>query len=173
MQPRQPGCQRAEHGDSQKGDFGFGQHLGVSCNEVRVSSPMQETRSHAISFTEFTARCSNGGNGWLRFDKRRRRFLIRRRHHVGSYLAGIKSRVSRSHKMKARPKRGAHHSRGKSLVKLASPLSPRGPTPGRRKTGSGWPSDNRTWCQCLRRHDLNSVSDSAKIRWIDIIVNRR
>jgi hypothetical protein len=47
------------------------------------------------------------------------------------------------------------------------------PTPGRRKTGSGWPSDNRTWCQCLRRHDLNSVSDSAKIRSIDIIVNRR
>jgi hypothetical protein len=70
-------------------------------------------------------------------------------------------------------KRGTHHSRGKSLVKLASPLSPRVPTPGRRKTGSGWPSDNRTWCQCLRRHDLNSVSDSAKIRWIDIIVNRR
>ena len=65
MRPCQPGCQRAEHGDSQKGDFGFGQHLGVSCNEVRVSSPMQETRSHAISFTEFTARCSNGGNGWL------------------------------------------------------------------------------------------------------------
>ena len=80
MRPRQPGCQRAEHGDSQKGDFGFGQHLGVSCNEVRVSSPMQETRSHAISFTEFTARCSNGGNGWLRFDNRRRRgFLIKRR----------------------------------------------------------------------------------------------
>jgi hypothetical protein len=25
----------------------------------------------------------------------------------------------------------------------------------------------------LRRHDLNSVFDSAKIRWIDIIVNRR
>ena len=88
-------------------------------------------------------------------------------------FGGIKSRVSRSHKMKARPKRGTHHSRGKSLVKLASPLSPRVPTPGRRKTGSGWPSDNRTWCQCLRRHDLNSVSDSAKIRWIDIIVNRR
>jgi hypothetical protein len=98
MRPCQPGCQRAEHGDSQKGDFGFCQHLGVSCNEVRVSSPMQETRSHAISFTEFTARCSNGGNGWLRFDKRRRRgFLIKRRHHVGSYLAGIKNRVSRSH----------------------------------------------------------------------------
>jgi hypothetical protein len=159
MRPCQPGCQRAEHGDSQKGDFGFCQHLGVSCNEVRVSPPMQETRSHAISFTEFTARCSNGGNGWLRFDKRRRRGFLIKRHHVGSYLAGIKSRVSRC--------------RGKCLVKLASPLSRRVPTPGRRKTGSGWPSDNRTWCQCLRRHDLNSVFDSAKIRWIDIIVNRR
>src|SRR3982074_1131155 len=97
MRPCQPGCQRAEHADSQKGDFGFGQHLGVSCNEVRVSSPMQETRSHAISFTEFTVRCSTVRNGWLRFwraattQQKEGIMLVR-------ILAGIKSRVSRSHK---------------------------------------------------------------------------
>jgi hypothetical protein len=126
MRPCQPGCQRAEHGDSQKGDFGFGQHLGVSCNEVRVSPPMQETRSHAISFTEFTARCSNGGNGWLRFDKRRRRgFLIKRRHHVGSYLARIKSRVSRSHKMKA-PQAGSSSQPRKKLGQVGEPAFPAG-----------------------------------------------
>jgi hypothetical protein len=174
MRPCQPGCQRAEHGDSQKGDFGFGQHLGVSCNEVRVSPPMQETRSHAISFTEFTARCSNGGNGWLRFDKRRRRgFLIKRRHHVGSYLAGIKSQVSPFSLNEGAPSRELITAAEKAWSSWRARFPRRVPTPGRRKTGSGWPSDNRTWGQCLRRHDLNSVFDSAKIRWIDIIVNRR
>jgi hypothetical protein len=29
----QPGRQRAEDGHRQKGEFGLGQHLGVSCNE--------------------------------------------------------------------------------------------------------------------------------------------
>src|SRR5258705_10610479 len=111
MRPCQPGCQRAEHGDSQKGDFGFGQHLGVSCNEVRVSPPMQETRSHAISFTEFTAKCSNGRNGWLRFDKRRR---SSKKASCWFIFGGNKKPSESISLNEAAPSRGADHSRRKS-----------------------------------------------------------
>jgi hypothetical protein len=49
MRPAKPGCQRAEHGDGQKGDFELGQHLASPVTGAR-SPPLQEIASRAISF---------------------------------------------------------------------------------------------------------------------------
>jgi hypothetical protein len=108
-------CQRAKHGDWSTRRFLIWPTSGVSCDEAPVTSPMQETHSHAISFTEFTARCSNGRNGWLRFDKRRRSS----KKASCWFIFGRNKKPSESISLnEAAPSRGAGHSRRKSLVKL-------------------------------------------------------